>query len=151
MYTTFSVVESIPPLTSRRCRPFRPSRRRFIRFTSSRRQFTSRRHRSSSREASSLCSHSRTPSPAHEKLATFTLSSRLTKSIPVHDPHLNPPFPPFHGFCSVPISDDCWDTRTALRTHTPRIVHSILRPSGLTTIATWISAHILSELELYMT
>jgi len=46
----------------------------------------------------------------------------------------NPPSLPFHGFRSVPISDDRWDTRTALRTtHTPRITHSILRPSGLST------------------
>jgi len=37
-------------------------------------------------------------SPAHEKLPTLTLSSRLTKSIPVHDPHHNLPFLPFHGF-----------------------------------------------------
>jgi len=74
--------------------------------------------KSRSREAPSSRSRSRTLSLAHEKLSTFTLSSRFTKSTPVHDPHLNLPFLLFHGFCSVHISDDRWDTRTALHTHT---------------------------------
>jgi len=116
MYTTFSVVESIPPPTSRRRRPVSFSSPQSSPFCSVRLQTPPIQLTRSTQ----FTSRSRTPSLAHEKLSTFTLSSRLTKSIPVHDPHLNPPSLPFHGFCSVPISDDRWDTRTALRTHTPR-------------------------------
>jgi len=43
-----------------------------------------------------------------------------------------PSVPTVPRICSVHISEDRWDTRTALRTtHTPRILQSILRPSGL--------------------
>src|SRR6188768_977044 len=49
MYTTFSVVESTPPPTHQSSSS--PS---FVHFAPSRRQFTSRHHPSSSREASSL-------------------------------------------------------------------------------------------------
>lgn len=46
----------------------------------------------------------------------------------------NPPSLPLHGFRLAHISDDHWDTRTALHTvHTPRIFHLILRPSVLST------------------
>jgi len=103
MYTTFSVVESIPPLTSRH-RPVLFSSPQSSSFRSVRQ--SSSLIKSRSREAPSSRSRSRTPSQAHEKLSTFTLSSRLTKSTPVHDPHLNPPSLPFHEFRSVPISDD---------------------------------------------
>jgi len=125
MYTTFSVVESIPPFNQSSSSPS------FAQFAPVVAVFSVRQSSSFVPLTSS--------NPVHARTFTFTfssrtLSSRLTKSIPVHDPHLNPPFPPFHGFCSVPISDDRWDTRAALRTtHTPRISPSILRPSGLTT------------------
>jgi len=54
-----------------------------------------------SREAPSSRSRTlslHTSSPAHKKLPTFTLSSRLTESIPVHGPHLNLPSYPFPDY-----------------------------------------------------
>ena len=55
---------------------------------------------------------------SRREATTFTFSIKLTRSIPVHTlrPTFNPPFLPFHGFRSAPMSDDYWDTRTALRT-----------------------------------
>ena len=79
-----------------------------------------------------VSSRSRTPSSAQEEQPTFTFSFKLTRSIsvPIMIHTFNPPFLPFHGFCSAPISEDRWDTRTA---HTLRIFHSILRPTGHST------------------
>ena len=126
MYTTFSVVESILPLTSRRRRP--------VSFSSPQSSPSRSVHQSSSFVlfTSSKPVHARTLT---SMFSSRTLSSRLTKSIPVPDPHLNLPSLPFRASCSVPISDDRWDTRAALRTtHTSRIWQSILWPSGLSTI-----------------
>jgi len=114
MHTTFSGVESIPPTHQSSSSP------RFVHSASSRRRFV----QSASPPVVKFLS-----SRAHEKhpssrtpMFTSTFSSRLTKSIPVHGPHLNLPSLAFHGFRSVPISDDRWGTRTTLRTrHTPRI------------------------------
>ena len=90
MYATSSAVKLIPPPTHQSSTM--PS---FVQFAPSRRRFV----QSASRQLLS--------SPAHEKHpSSRTLSSRLTKSIPVYDPHLNLPLLAFHGFHSAPISDD---------------------------------------------
>ena len=39
----------------------------------------------------------------------------------LYDHIFNPPFLPFHGFCSAPISEDRWDTRTAHLTHPEKL------------------------------
>ena len=80
MYTTFSVVESIPPLTSRRRRQFRsvrPSRRRFVHVQTS----------SSSREASSIFTFTHTQSSSREATyvhAQFTAHEEHSSSRPTH-------------------------------------------------------------------
>jgi len=66
MYTTFSVVESIPPLTSRCHRPVSFSSPQSSSFRSVRQSPSLIKF--CSREAPSSRSRSRTPSPAHEKL-----------------------------------------------------------------------------------
>jgi len=80
MYTTFSVVESIPPLTSHRRRQFRsvrPSRRRFVHVQTS----------SSSREASSIFTFAHTQSSSREATyvhAQFTAHEEHPSSRPTH-------------------------------------------------------------------
>ena len=119
MYTTISVVESIPPVTSRR--PV----------------------------LSSL-----SPVVAHWAHLVQVHARRvpLTRSIPVYltTHSSNPPFLTFHGVCSASISDDRWDTCTALRTvrhTTTRIFLSILRLSYfLQYSVSWIlNCNILSQ------
>jgi len=80
--------------------------------------------------------------PAHEKRPVHVRSIQLARSnLHLHSVSSSrvaqfrfplPFVPTVPRICSVHISDDRWDTRTPLRTtHTPRILQSILRPSGL--------------------
>ena len=109
MYTTFSVVESIPPLTSRRRRPVSFSSPQSSPFRSVRQ--SSRLVKPCSREAPQF-THAYVYAYVQFTHAQFTAHEEHPSSQPASQPSALP----FHGFRSVPISDDRWDTCTALRT-----------------------------------
>jgi len=103
MYTTFSVVESIPPLTSRRRRPVLFSLPPVVVVSSSPPVF----------KISQAPLARSTPVHVYARPVQLTRSYLRSRSVhgsrraPQFTTHaFNPPSLPFHGFRSVPISDD---------------------------------------------
>ena len=130
MYTTFSVVESIPPLTSRHRRPVSFSSPQSSPFRSVRQ--SSRLVKPRSREAPQF-THAYLHAYVQFTHAQFTAHEEHPSSQPASQP--SAPTVPRISFSSYLRRPLGYLHRPSHNTH-PRICHSIPRPSGLSTVAT---------------